>query len=113
MVEVILTDEAVEWLAGLSESDQDAVGRMITILEQVGLALAHPYSSSIRGGKYPFRELRIQSGGRPLRAFYIFDVTREAVVLCGGDKTGQGRFYEAMIAQAERIWAEYLREQGR
>jgi hypothetical protein len=84
---------------------------MTTILEQVGLALGHPYSSAIKGSKYPFRELRIQSGGHPLRAFYIFDVTREVVVLCGGDKTGQGRFYETMIAQAERIWEEYLREQ--
>jgi hypothetical protein len=31
-------------------------------------------------------------------------------VLIGGDKTGDGRFYERMIPVAERIWKEYLDE---
>lgn len=55
-------------------------------------------------------ELRVQAGGRPLRIFYAFDPVRQAVLLIGGDKTGQKRFYEIMVPIAERIWKEYLDE---
>jgi hypothetical protein len=82
-------------------------------LETFGVTLDYPHSSALEDSKYPFRELRIQSGGYPLRAVYIFDITREAVIVCGGDKTGDKRFYQTIIAQAERIWEQYLREQGR
>jgi hypothetical protein len=56
------------------------------------------------------RELRIQSAGRPLRVLYVFDPKRQAVLLIGGDKTGNDRFYQEMIPRAESIWEAYLRE---
>jgi hypothetical protein len=34
------------------------------------------------------RELRVQSGGKPIRVFYAFDPRRTAILLLGGDKTG-------------------------
>ena len=40
------------------------------------------------------RELRVQSGGRPIRVFYAFDPRRMAILLIGGDKTGDDRFYD-------------------
>jgi hypothetical protein len=36
---------------------------------------------------------------------------RHAVLLLGGDKTGDDRFYETFLPRAERIWEEYLAEQ--
>lgn len=113
MVEVVLTDEAMGWLESLEGSDRAAVARGINLLEQFGVHLGHPHTSSLNGSKYAMRELRIQ--GRPLRAFYVFDVTRDCVVLCGGDKSGtsEKRFYVTEIARAEKIWEEYQREQGR
>jgi hypothetical protein len=33
---------------------------------------------------------------------------RQALLLLGGDKTGDDRFYERMIPQSERLLAEYL-----
>jgi len=54
----------------------------------------------------------VQAGGRPLRVFYAFDPRRDAVLLIGGDKTGNGRFYERMVPVAERIWEQYLAEQA-
>jgi hypothetical protein len=56
------------------------------------------------------RELRVQSGGRPLRIFYAFDPRRTAILLIGGDKTGNDRFYEEYIPIADRLYAEYLEE---
>jgi hypothetical protein len=40
--------------------------------------------------------------------FYAFDPRRWAVLLLGGDKTGDDRFYETFVARAEQLWAEYL-----
>jgi hypothetical protein len=56
------------------------------------------------------RELRIQSGGKPLRSFYAFDPRRTAILLIGGDKTGDDRFYERMIPIADRLYDDYLVE---
>jgi hypothetical protein len=34
------------------------------------------------------------------------------VLLLGGDKTGDDRFYERLIPRAERLWETYQEEQG-
>jgi hypothetical protein len=54
--------------------------------------------------------LRVQSLGRPLRIVYAFDPQRQAVLILGGDKTGDARFYSWMIPKAEALWQQYLRE---
>ena len=100
----------LEWFQALDESDTDAVARVVDMLEMQGIALPFPYSSAIKGSMMKMRELRVQSGGRPIRVFYAFDPIRQAVLLIGGDKTGDERFYERMVPRAERIWAEYLEE---
>lgn len=64
----------------------------------------------IKGSRHALRELRIQSGGRPLRVLYAFDPARQAVLLIGGDKTGDDRFYEKLIPRADAIFDSYLAE---
>jgi len=54
------------------------------------------------------RELRVQSGGRPLRVFYAFDPHRSAILLIGGDKTGDKRFYDRMIPVADDLYDDHL-----
>jgi hypothetical protein len=56
------------------------------------------------------RELRVQSGGRPIRVFYAFDPRRTAILLIGGDKTGDDRVYERMIPIADRLYDVYIAE---
>jgi hypothetical protein len=108
MVEVIGTTDFEEWFLGLGSADARAVVRGVGLLEAKGLALGHPYSSALGGSRFPLRELRIQSAGRPLRIFYAFDPKRQAVLILGGDKTGDGRFYVWAIPKAEAIWQQYL-----
>jgi len=38
--------------------------------------------------------------------------SRQAVLLIGGDKTGDDGFYERMVPIAEKIWHDYLEETG-
>ena len=56
------------------------------------------------------RELRVQSLGDPIPIFYAFDPRRSVILLIGGDKTGQDRFYETYIPVADRLYYEYLKE---
>lgn len=113
-MDVVATDEFANWYEALGADDQGAVARVVELLASRGVSLPFPYSSDIKGSRYAMRELRAQSGGRPLRVFYAFDPRRDAVLLLGGDKTGMddARFYREMVPQAERIWREYLAEQA-
>ena len=112
MIEVLGTDEFEQWFLALGDGDSMAVARVVGLLESKGTTLGFPYSSAIEGAKYPLRELRIQSGGKPLRVLYAFDPLRQAVPLFGGDKTGDNRFYVTLIPRAESIWERYLSDQG-
>jgi hypothetical protein len=49
------------------------------------------------------RELRMQHEGRPYRILYAFDPPRATLLLLGGDKTGDGRWYEKMVPRADSI----------
>ena len=105
------TDEFGDWWNTLTVDQQDDLVSVVKLLEEKGPQLPFPYSSSVKGSKLShMRELRIQSGGNPLRVFYAFDPRRVAILLIGGDKTGEQRFYEKYIPIAERLYHEYLEE---
>ena len=56
------------------------------------------------------RELRIQHEGRPYRVLYAFDPRRAAMLLIGGDKTGNNRWYQEFVPVADTIYDRHLRE---
>lgn len=109
--EVEFTDEFEQWWKTLTESQQEDISAIVEELERRGANLPSPYSSKIIGSKYShMRELRIQSGGHPLRIFYAFDPRRVAMLLTGGDKTGDGMFYKRMVPTADALYAIHLEE---
>jgi hypothetical protein len=91
------TDEFAAWYESISEAEQDDVAAVGLLLMEQGPQLPFPYASGVRGSKHAHtRELRVQSSGHPLRVFYAFDPRRTAILLIGGDKTGDRRFCERM-----------------
>lgn len=109
--EIEYTDEFGEWWSTLTEAQQDDVAASVRLLIEPGPTLRFPHSSGIEGSRHAhMRELRIQSSGRPLRIFYAFDPRRTAILLIGGDKTGNDRFYEAYIPIADRLYDAYMEE---
>lgn len=55
------------------------------------------------------KELRPPRGN--LRVLFAFDPTRTAILLIGGDKTGQWQeWYVRMIPEADRLYDEHLAE---
>ena len=54
------------------------------------------------------RELRVQHQGNPYRVLYAFDPRRVALLLIGGDKTGNDRWYVEYVPVADRLYDEHL-----
>ncbi len=107
--EVEYTDGFGRWWDGLSAAEQDAVAAYVGMLEQQGPSLGHPYSSKVRGSRHgTMRELRVQHAGRPYRVLYAFDPRRTAILLLGGDKTGQKRWYEIHVPLADDLYDLHL-----
>ena len=105
------TDEFGAWYGSLSDGEQEDITAVVELLEEKGQRLPFPYSSGLKGSKYGhMRELRVQSGGKPIRIFYAFDPRRQVILLIGGDKTGDERFYERMIPLADKLYEVYLKE---
>ena len=105
------TDEFADWFAVLSEGEQVSVGRVVELLVEHGPSLPFPYSSGIESSRHRhMRELRIQHEGRPYRVLYAFDPRRSAILLLGGDKTGNDRWYEERVPVADALYDEYLFE---
>ena len=73
--------------------------------------MPYPYSSNVKGSRHGhMRELRVQCAGRPIRIFYAFDPRRTSILLVGGDKTGDNRFYERLVPLADQLYDEHLKE---
>ena len=109
--EVEYTDQFEQWWDSLTPEEQRSVGLGVDLLEEKGPALDFPHSSGIRSSRHSnMRELRAQSGGRPLRVFYAFDPRRTAILLLGGDKTGNDRFYPRFVRRADELYDAYLAE---
>lgn len=98
------------WFLGLNRSEQQDVLAAILVLEEFGPVLGRPYVDSLKGTDKVknLKELRVQHKGKPFRMLFAFDPQRQAVMLCGGDKTGDKHFYEKMIPVAEREFLHYL-----
>lgn len=109
--EVEFTEEFRRWWETLTEDQQDDVAHSVGLLAELGPALGFPHSSKVKSSRYAqMRELRIQSAGRPLRTLYAFDPLRAAILLIGGDKTGDDRWYKKFVPAADRLYEHHLDE---
>ena len=108
--EVEASDEFKDWYEPLSEAEQNSIERVVLMLAEAGPALGFPYRTGIQGSKFSHvRDLRIQHDGRPYRVLYAFNPSRAALLLLGGDKTGDSRWYEKMVPKADAIYEEHLK----
>jgi hypothetical protein len=78
---------------------------------EYGPLLRRPHSDVVGRSEYPnMKELRVQHAGRPYRVLYAFDPKREALLLIGGDKTGNDRWYDEFVPQADKLFREHLEQ---
>jgi hypothetical protein len=107
--EVEYTDEFEAWWLELDDNEQESIAASVGLLEQLGPGLGYPHSSGVSQSRHGrMRELRVQHRGRPIRIFYAWDPRRICLLLVGGDKTGDDRFYERMVAIADGLYDDHL-----
>lgn len=93
----------------MSEDAQVAVDAYVKLLEEHGVGLGYPYSSDIKSASNPLRELRPVYKGVPYRVLYAFDPRRMAILLLGGDKTGNPKWYDEFVPIADKLFKEHLK----
>lgn len=107
--EVEYTDEFEIWWNALSEDEQESIAASVGLLERKGPQLVYPYSSGISQSHHShMRELRIQHSGEPYRVLYAFDPRRMAILLLGGCKAGDDRWYDREVPRADKLYDEHL-----
>ncbi len=106
------TDTFDVWFDALDDMDKANVLASMIVLREKGPMLSRPYADTVKGSCHSnMKELRIQSKGDPIRAFFAFDPKRRGILLCAGNKTGNDkRFYEEMIPIADREFTAHLKK---
>lgn len=105
------TGEFGDWYKTLDADAQEDIYEYLEVLKKLGPKLGRPYVDTIKGSQYPnMKELRVQSKGRPFRIIFAFDPERTAVLLTGGNKKGDKRFYKIMIPIADKLFSKYLED---
>jgi hypothetical protein len=109
MWEVEYTDEFEQWWETLTEDAQVDITAHVGLLEHHGPNLTFPYSSGIINAKAShMRELRVQHNGQPYRVLYAFDPRRYAILLMGGNKMGDKRWYKKYVAIADKLYEQHV-----
>lgn len=110
MWEIITTDLFDDWFGALSDRDRANVLASMLVLRIEGPNLARPYSDTLKQSVVSnLKELRVQSGGKPIRVLYAFNKKRKAVILCGGIKSqNPKRFYKEIIPIAEHEFEKHI-----
>jgi hypothetical protein len=107
--DVEYTDEFGGWWETPTADELATLDTSVALLEAYGPNLRHPHSSGINGSKHAhMRKLRVQHAGRPYRVLFAFDPRQCAILLLGGDKTGNDRRYVGNVPIADRLYDEHL-----
>jgi hypothetical protein len=76
--------------------------------------LPRPHSDVVVTSKHSnMKELRGHAGDAQLRVLYAFDPRRAAILLIGGDKTGNPGWYDQNVPIADRLFDEHLDQLAR
>jgi hypothetical protein len=109
---LLYLDNYTEWLDGQDEDLQDEAFAHLGVLEKLGPTLGRPRVDTLYDSKLPnLKELRFSFKGAPIRILFVFDPRQQGVIILGGDKTGDKRWYKTNIPIAERLYGEHLEKQ--
>jgi hypothetical protein len=104
-------EEFSTWFESLEDELQDEMKAVLKVLAEFGPALRRPRVGNIDGSKHPqMKELIVQYQGDPWRILFAFDPTRHAILLVGGNKTGDNRWYKTNIPIADKRFDKHLAE---
>lgn len=113
--DIYQTDEVAAWIAELRRSDPHAAAHVesaVDVLSERGPTLGRPLVDTLTGSKLAnLKELRPRQ--TMIRILFVFDPWRSAILLVGGDKTGQwNTWYQNAIPRAETLYEIYVKERA-
>ena len=109
--EVEYTDEFEAWWNSLSQDEQEEISAKVELLEERGPALSRPHADVITSSCHAsMKELRGRVNQRHLRVLFAFDPRRAALLLLGGDKTDDPKWYERFVPVADDLFDQHLEE---
>ncbi len=98
-----------DWFEEQEEDLQDEILAVVGLLKREGPMLSRPYADTLEASKHPnMKELRVQYRGQPWRILFAFDPKRSAILLLGGNKTGNARWYKENIPIADKRFTQHL-----
>ncbi|API61405.1 addiction module toxin RelE (plasmid) [Tardibacter chloracetimidivorans] len=107
--DVAFDAEFLAWLQGQDDRIRIAIFQRVELLAQIGPSLGRPHVDTLQGSAHSnMKELRVQIGGEPWRIFFAFDPKRSAILLVGGNKAGDKRFYDVNIPIADARYTRHL-----
>jgi hypothetical protein len=107
--DVEFTDEFGQWWETLSQDEQVELAAKVSLLEKYGPILPRPHSDVIVSSRHSnMKELRGRVQERDLRVLYAFDRRRAAILLIGGDKTGDQSWYRRVVPVADDLLDAHL-----
>lgn len=107
--EVLFAEEFAGWLDTLDAGLRVRIAGHVELLERFGPNLSRPRVDTVKGSAHAnMKELRVQYQGEPWRILFAFDPRRRAILLVGGNKTGNKRWYEEQIRIADARYRRYL-----
>ncbi len=81
----------------------------VILLQRVGPSLGRPHADTIRQSRHSnMKELIVQHAGDPYRVLFAFDPKREAILLIGGNKKGDKKFYDKYVPIADDLLDAHL-----
>ena len=82
-------DDFVPEYEALSLHVQNELQAMVEVPEQLGPLLGRPRVDTLNGSRHAsMKEIRFDADGGVWRFAFAFDPNRQAIILCGGDKSG-------------------------
>ena len=108
--EIERTEQLAKWITALDDDAREAILKNLIILKEIGPNLGRTYVDTIKQSRHKnMKELRTQNKMRLFRIFFVFDLDRKAILLIGGDKRGDKRFYEKMIPIADDLYDDHIK----
>ena len=107
--DIEFTEAFGEWWSALPASAQEAISHDVELLARLGPALGRPWVDSVQGSRHAnMKELRTRHRASAYRVLFAFDPRRTGVLLLGGDKSGDRRFYARMVRAADDLLDRHL-----
>ena len=107
--DVQLDEDFAAWLAGLDTEVRNEIIAHSNLLREHGPRLGRPYVDALKGSAFTnMKELRVQFRGDPWRILFAFDPNRAAILLVGGNKRGDKRWYQKHLPIADERFRRHL-----